>query len=239
MLKDAARRSLRKLGWDLRPWDSTGASDFCAIQRLKTHDVNLVFDVGANAGQFGRSLWNAGYTGRIVSFEPLSAAYGKLVKASRTYPGWEIAQRMAIGSKDGDIQIHVASNSISSSALDMLDTFRDAKPSLSYVGKEDVPLRRLDTVGPAYIHGDSVSFLKIDTQGFEAEVLDGAPRILEMMVGVQLELALTPLYENECTYDELMARLHALGFNTWGIEPGFTHPRSGRLLELDATLFRA
>lgn len=238
MLKDVAKRFVRRLGWDLRRWDIANSSDARIVQRLKAQGVNLVFDVGANVGQFGKSLWNAGYTGRIVSFEPLSAAYRDLVMASGAYPSWEVAPQMAIGSKDGEIQINVASNSVSSSVLDMLDTFHNANPSLSYVGKEVVPLRRLDTVGPHYVHCNSVPFLKIDTQGFEANVLDGAPKILEMVAGVQLELALTPLYENECTYDVLMGRLQALGFNTWGIEPGFTHPESGRLLEIDATLFR-
>ena len=237
-MKDVVRRAIRSLGWELSRWNVTNCRDARALRRLEARDVNLVFDVGANVGQFAMSLWNAGYRGRIVSFEPLTHVHQALERASRAYAGWEVAPRMAIGRTDDETQIHVAENSVASSLLNMLDAHRNAAAEAHYVRTENVPLRALDSVGPSYIGADSVVFLKIDAQGYEAEVLAGASAIIRRVVGLQLELSLTPLYEGERTYDEMLPRLKELGFELWGIEPGFVHPESERLLQVDVTLFR-
>jgi hypothetical protein len=134
--------------------------------------------------------------------------------------------------------MHVAGNSVSSSALKMLDAHLKAAPQSAYVRNEPVPLRRLDTIGADFVHPDSILFLKIDTQGFETQVLQGAPISLQKAVGLHVELSLLPLYDGQCLYDEMIARLKALGFDLWDILPGFTDPRSGRLLQADATFFR-
>ena len=89
---------------------------------LRTHNVNLIFDVGANAGQFGVLLREIGFDGKIVSFEPLSDARESLQNISRNDPMWQIALQTAIGEENGEIEIQIAGNSQSSSVLDMLDT---------------------------------------------------------------------------------------------------------------------
>lgn len=237
LLRDAPKRALRRIGWDLRRWDIDTSSEARAVQRLRSHGVNLVFDVGANAGQFARSLRNAGYAGRIVSFEPLSHAWEYLQTVSRLYK-WEVAARMAIGSEDGEVSIHVAANSASSSILNMLPSHLSAAPESTYVGTEQVAVRRLDTVGGQYVQSDSVLFIKVDTQGFESEVIAGATDMIRRCVGVQLELSAVPLYENDRRYDALMEQMASCGFELWGIDPGFTDPDSGRLLQFDASFFR-
>ena len=50
---------------------------------LAAHNVNLVFDVGANTGQFAKAIRGDGFNGRIVSFEPLIAAHEQLVASSK------------------------------------------------------------------------------------------------------------------------------------------------------------
>ena len=205
---------------------------------LSTHNVNLVFDVGANIGQFGRSLREAGYRGRIVSFEPLSAAWEQLAAASSKDSLWEVAPRAAIGSEDGEIDLHVAGNSVSSSALEMLSMHENTAPESRYVGSEKAPLRRLDSVGLEYLRPDSVPILKIDTQGYEDRVLHGASGIMDRIMGLQIELSLVPLYEGQMLFNDLIDYVKTAGFDLWGLWPEFTDPRSGRLLQVDATFFR-
>lgn len=238
MLKRLVKRGMRRLGFDLRHYrpESSGEAQFMAM--LSAHGVNLVFDVGANIGQFGRWLREAGYSERIVSFEPLSAARKQLSVASQYDPLWEIAPQAAIGSEDGEIDIHIAGNSVSSSVLDMLDAHANAAPGSAYVDSEKVPLQRLDTIAPGYLHPDSILFLKIDTQGYEDRVLKGAPGLLERAIGLQLELSFVPLYDGQRPYDELIAQLKNLGFNLWCMTPAFVDPINGRLLQVDATFFR-
>ena len=155
MLKSFVKRTIRRLGFDIRRYNPASSESVQLMRMLSAHRVNLVFDVGANTGQFGHFLRDAGYRGRIVSFEPLSVAWEKLLEASRKDALWEIAPRAAIGSDDGEIEIHVAGNSVSSSVLEMLDSHANAALKSRYVGKERVTLLRLDSIAPDYVHADS------------------------------------------------------------------------------------
>jgi FkbM family methyltransferase len=205
---------------------------------LKSNGIDVVFDVGANNGQFGQLLRSLGYRGRIVSFEPLSAVWGKLAKTCRKDPLWTAADRAALGSEDGEIEINVSRMTGSSSALQMLKIHTDVAPGSDYIGKERSPLRRLDSVGTQYLREDSRLFIKIDTQGFEPEVLKGATRLLDRTVGLLLELSLIPLYKDQSLYDEMIHSVKTMGFDMWAISPGISDPCTGRLLQADATFFR-
>jgi FkbM family methyltransferase len=206
---------------------------------LKFHDINTVFDVGANTGQFGRELRSqADYHGRIVSFEPLSDAYVRLVKAAAGYKRWDVAPRVAIGAGEGTVTINVAANSLSSSVLSMLDSHVQAAPESLYTGQETVQLTSLDKVAPLYLEDSSITFLKIDTQGYEGPVLAGATRTLTRLTGVQLELSLVPLYAGQRLMPDLMEFMRDSGFDLWAVAPVLADPTSGRLLQFDATFFR-
>jgi predicted xylose isomerase-like sugar epimerase len=84
MFKSFAKRAFKSVGLDVRRFTPVASEGFRLSMMLEAHRVNLVFDVGANQGQFARSLREIGYGGRIVSFEPLSEAWGKLRDAART-----------------------------------------------------------------------------------------------------------------------------------------------------------
>jgi FkbM family methyltransferase len=179
-----------------------------------------------------------GYRGRIVSFEPLSAAREILLKASSGDPLWEVAPRAAIGSEDGEIEIHVAGNLASSSVLDMMEVHLKNAPRTKYVGVEKVPLRRLDAVGLEYIRSDSVLLIKIDTQGYEDKVLKGATELLKVAVGVHLEMSMVQLYQGQPLFDSLIPDLKERGFEMWDWNPQFFDHQSGRLLQGDGTFYR-
>ena len=239
IIKGTIKFYLRHLGFDLRRYHPASSEDAQRMAMLTAHGVNLVFDVGANIGQFGRDLRYAGYSGRIVSFEPLTAARKQLLLDSNNDPLWEVAPQAAIGNEDGEIEIHVAGNSVSSSVLNMLEAHASAAPESAYVSTEKVPLRRLDTIATDYLHPDAVLFIKIDTQGYEDRVLQGASNLLEKAVGLQLELSFVSLYDGQCLYDEIVDQIKALGFDLWAVWPAFVDPQSGRILQADATFFRS
>ena len=233
------RRLLRRFGVDAHRYLPASSSSAQRMAIFRYRGINLVLDVGANSGQFGSSLREAGYTGRIVSFEPLESARKRLLAASAGDAEWEIAEKAAIGREEGEIDIHVSANSVSSSALDMLDAHLRSTPEARYVGMERVRLRRLDSVAIPYLRPGSVTLLKIDTQGYEDRVLDGAAAILPRMAGIQLELSLVPLYREQVLLPEMIERLRRLDFDLWAIWPDFADADSGRLLQVDATFLRA
>ena len=107
-MKSFVKRFFRGCGYELREYNPAISESAQFMKMLSTHKVNLVFDVGANVGQFGRkNLRDAGYSGRIVSFEPTLAAWNMLLAESKNDPLWDVAPRTAIGNADGEIEIHI------------------------------------------------------------------------------------------------------------------------------------
>jgi len=205
---------------------------------LRQFKIDLVLDVGANTGQFASQVRQGGYTGKIVSFEPLSRAHGELVSSSAADPMWEAHPRCALGDHNGEIEINIAGNSFSSSILPMLESHRSAAPESAYEGKESAPIKTLDTVAGQYLKDAQAPFLKIDTQGFEWLVLDGARDTLPQIKGILVELSLVPLYEGQHLWREVIDRLEAEGFTLWAFTPGFSDQASGRSLQVDGVFYR-
>ena len=201
---------------------------------LAEHGVDVVLDVGAARGGFAGELRRFGYSGRIVSFEPLSAAYADLVAASADDPRWTCVNT-ALGRTKGRTTINIASNSDSSSLLAMEQEHRSAAPHVDYVGQEEIEVARLDDLAPEHL--GSRTFLKIDTQGFEKEVIAGGPATLKECVGLQLELSFVPLYTGGMLVDEAVSLAYDEGFRMVAVFQGFTSPR-GALLQADAVFFR-
>jgi len=239
MLKKTIKKLSRSLGIDLKKYN-VQTSEAAKMQRLLAyHNIDLVFDVGANIGQYAKLLRELGYSGRIVSFEPLSSAYSQLKAVSKKDPLWEIAPQTAIGNQEGEITINIAGNSQSSSALPMLDAHLESAPESAYSGSETVKLSRLDTLAKDYIKSETKSiFLKIDVQGLEKQVLEGATAILPLVKGIKLELSLVPLYEGQVLFKEMIDIVEKLGYELYGIEPGFTAEKTGRMLQMDGIFFK-
>ena len=234
---EAVVRALHRAGWDLQR--HPGWFDFAHRRNvlLSARGIDLVLDVGANAGQFGRELRGYGYRGRIVSFEPLRAPYDALAARAGADDLWT-AVHSAVGDHDGTLPIHVAANSDSSSALAMGRRHLDAAPQSAYVGVEEAPLARLDTLAAPYLASDRRPYLKVDTQGYEWQVLDGALEVLPQMAAVELELSLVELYEGQRTWLELVERMADAGLRPVGLGHDFWDERTGETLQVDGIFVR-
>lgn len=208
------------------------------VASMHKFGIDLVLDVGANTGQFASDIRRFGFEGRIVSFEPLTQAHAGLVKNSEPDPLWETYPRCALGDHEGEAEINIAGNSESSSILPMLETHRGAAPNSAYLGKEIVKVSTLDMVSGPYLKDARAAFLKIDTQGFEWQVLDGALETLPRIKGIMTELSLVPLYEGQHLWKEVIDRLESSGFSLWGFKPVFSDPISGRTLQVDGVFYR-
>jgi len=217
-----------------QPWH------FCELRRsrlIRTAGVTCVVDVGANTGQYGGELRETGYSGRLVSFEPLSAAFEVLAKRAAKNQPWE-CMRMALGSHDGTACLNVAANLVSSSILPMLQAHSNAAPESRYVGIEDAPMRTLDSLAPVLFRPQDSIWLKLDVQGFEQEVLDGAELLLRSVKAIEVELSLQPLYEGQPLYLPMIEFLQHRGYTLTSIAPGFFDECTGRLLQFDGIFLR-
>ena len=139
-------------------------------------NFDVMFDIGANTGQFSLDVRSKGYRGKIVSFEPLTLARKKLIQNSSKDSNWHVHDQVAVGDHNGFIDINISKNSVSSSILPMLNLHSDAESKSVYVDQEKIPIVTLDEVANLYLNDSSNCFIKIDTQGYESQVLDGAKK---------------------------------------------------------------
>jgi FkbM family methyltransferase len=233
-LRDIAQRA----GFDVIPMHRRSHPLARRMSLLAHHRIDVVLDVGANGGQYGRELRRLGYRGRIVSFEPLAEPYARLEAERRGDSLWE-SERVAVGPTPGEATLRVAANEgASSSFLPMLQRHREVAPQAGYVGEERVRVERLDALLARHVRPGERTFVKIDTQGFERAVVESAGDAVARVTGFQLELSLVRLYEGGALFHELEQMLRERGFLLMSVEPGISDPKSGQLLQMDGVFFR-
>jgi FkbM family methyltransferase len=165
----------------------------------------------------------------------LPEAHFILSKRAVNDPKWIIAPRAAVGAKAGTAQINIAQNSFSSSLLPVTATSTDAAPKSAFIGTVQTPVITLDECD--LVDRGANTFIKVDTQGFEMEVLKGATELLKTAKGVQLEMSFTPMYDGAPDFETLYRFMLDRGFELWGMDTAFRDPKTRRLYQVDATFF--
>lgn len=207
------------------------------IRMMQQLHINLVLDVGANNGTYALDLRKGGYRGRIWSYEPQHEAFAELEKAAADDDGWKTVN-CACGAKAGSADINVAKNSYSSSLLPMLEAHSTTLPDSAYVSSETISVCTLDDSVVASLGARDCVWLKIDTQGYEAEVLKGASRLMSKVQALECELSLVPLYDGQPLIDEMITAIYQMGFRMVGMAPVFSEKETDYLLQIDGTFLK-
>lgn len=236
--QDRLRRGLRRLGLDVHRYP-TGDGLARAVDLMNRSDLDLVVDVGASVGEYVHELRSRGYRGDVLSFEPLSESFRALSRRASRDQRWT-ARQSALGAEVGEIDINVAANrGESSSALPMLDRHVNAAPEAQIVAVEKCGLSTLDAAletEDRYAERDF--FLKLDVQGLEGAVLEGARKSAAngRIRGLQIELSLAPLYEGAMPGKAAFDWAESNGLKPVYVRPGFSDQRH-ELLQFDAFFF--
>ena len=205
---------------------------------LRGRQISLVLDVGANTGQYGVSLRHkVGYQGRIVSFEPLSDAFAGLQRTIIGDAHWQCCN-IALGDRKDTSVINISANSWSSSLLPVSATTVGIEPSISYVGKQEISLHRLDQILDQVARHDDRIFLKIDTQGYEMNVIKGALGVIDRFDLIQVETAFFEAYQGETLIGDMIKFFDCIGYKVVSLDPGWENPTTGELLEADVIFAR-
>lgn len=241
MALELHRRLARKLGYDIQKFNKQVVVETHLRYLLPLLKIDIVLDVGANEGQYAQGLREVvGYEGTIHSFEPLPAAYAKLAEKASRDPRWHV-HNYALGDEDGEAELKVMEHTVFSS-LHAANAQGQAKfkDGISVAETVKVPLRRLD--GLVHELGIDVmgtpSFLKMDTQGHDAWVFQGASGIVQHLKGLQSEVSVIGIYEGVPTYLELLAVYKGAGFELTGAYTINRYRDTGHIVELDCVFAR-
>lgn len=234
--KRALRRLLHAIGLDVH-WHVPEPRHHL-LTLLNLYGVSTVFDIGANIGMSGQYLRNLGFRGDIVSFEPVKELYEQLREQAADDPRWR-TEHLALGDVTGEMTIHVSGGAGgASSFLRMRDEVTVRAPELRVLRDERVHVSTIDEVSARYYPTGDRLFLKLDVQGYEQRVLEGARRSLDRVVGMRIEVSVVESYQDEPLLQQMLPYLYGLGFRLTSIEHAWSHPKTQEVYQLDATLFR-
>jgi FkbM family methyltransferase len=240
IVKDSVLKVSRSFGYDIVPLREMKERDFALHLRelLSRLDIDCVLDVGANAGQYRDFLRDKVlYDGSIISFEPVSRHIDALRERSKADRDWHI-EAYALGSSDGAMPINVMVSDQFSSFLEPdHDRVKDYAELNVACHTETVTVRTLDVVLPVLQEriGFDRPYLKIDTQGFDIEVLRGADDSLSAVKALQTEASVIGIYKGMPQYMDIIRYLDERGFDITGLYP-VSRDRSLRLVEFDCVM---
>ncbi len=225
-----------KFGYDLVK-DKSKGYDAQLNQFLHKNLFDGVIDVGANIGQYGQRLIQAGWHKPVFSFEPNPQVHALLKAKAQAYPLWQVQEPLALGSKGGVAQFQVSQESDMSSLLPQTELLQKISPSSSVSRTIEVRVKRLDELAATFTDCQKL-FVKMDVQGFEAEVMAGATGLLPKIHGFQLELSLLPMYSGEKLWLPMIEDLANMGFAVQLLFPGYFERKLARQLQVDCVFLR-
>jgi FkbM family methyltransferase len=205
---------------------------------LKAFKVDCVFDVGANAGQYALRLRKLGYSGQIISFEPNPQLAETLNHLSSRDAKWHF-EPSALDSVERTAEFNVMGesqlSSLHSPTQDGSDRYGEAFDVTQKVTLRTQTLAKVFPVLQGRF-GFQRPFLKMDTQGHDLAVAEGAGDVLTRFVGLQSELALSPLYEDSANYARTIDFYRSKGFALSGLIPN-NEGNFPDLLETDCLMY--
>jgi FkbM family methyltransferase len=209
------------------------------LRRFWKHfQVDCIFDVGANIGQYAAMARSLGFTGPIISFEPIPHLADKVRGAATNDPDHYVEQ-LALDEVVRDTAFNVMAADQFSSLHNPTEVDAIYINEYNYV-VETVPVTtaRLDAIFDRYQAklGFERPFLKMDTQGNDLAVARGAADRLQRFVGLQSELSFKPIYEGQANFTEVLAFYASQGFGLSALVPN-NDGHFPDLVEMDCIMY--
>lgn len=240
------RRLAQAFGYDIDKFNKQLTVETHLRELLPRLGVDLVLDVGANEGQYVGVLRHVGYTGQIISFEPSAEAFAKLAQAAAKDDSWQVFN-IALGDATGEATLNISGASVFNS-LHQSNEFGKAKygaaieSPIEAPSTETVSVERLDTIlhmlreEKVVDFADRNVFLKMDTQGHDSAVFDGAGEYASRFSGLQSEIAVTPIYDGIPDYMDSIALYRSFGYEVTGLYTVNRHRVTGHVIEFDCVM---
>lgn len=237
----AVKGLFRSLGFALERLPSGDAFAFAPRPEdrnlwIRKLGIRTVLDVGGHTGESAMQFRAILPDAMIYSFEPLRECFAELQRNLAGRPR-HAAFNVALGGERGRSEIHRSEYSASSSLLPMADLHKSAYPFSAESSPETITVETLDALAPT-LELEQPILMKIDTQGFEKSVLQGAAATLPRVKLLIVETSFLELYRNQPRFPEIYRILEAAGFEYRGSWDQFLNPKDGEPLQQDAIFLR-
>ncbi|MBL8189233.1 MAG: FkbM family methyltransferase [Acidobacteria bacterium] len=228
------KRAFEMVGLELTRADRSPSRTLLGLRHLP---IRTIVDVGANTGQFARHIIQFFPQARLFCFEPLAEPFAELQRWAAAQSGRVQAFNVALGAEDGEAQMfRHTEHSASSSLLVTTDVCNQLYPQTRAQDTVPVKLTTLD----AALGGQSLQpelLIKLDTQGYERQVIAGATETLRQARACIVEANLYKLYDQQPSFIELAVLLNDLGFRYAGnLEQ--TCSATGEVVYVDAVFLK-
>lgn len=222
----------------LATWPKFSYTSFFMVNDLKRQGLSpmTVIDVGANVGQFAVSCLKAYPDAKLYSFEPNPACVAELAK---NLAGFEKSSIfcVAVGSEVGELPFNINEHSHSSSLLPLTAEHLGAYPSAREVDVIKVKVDTLDNLLSG-VPLTSPVLLKVDVQGFEAQVLAGAAATLANVDYVLIETSFKQLYQGELLFMDMVRLMERHGFGFVRPVGWLCDPNTDEVIQMDSLFGR-
>lgn len=219
-------------------WPKFSVTSYSMVSRLLRQDVTprTVIDVGANVGQFAVVSAKLFPDVRVHSFEPVPACAAELRKNVAELKNI-LVYSFALGEAAGEAKLHVNSYSHASSFLPATRKHREAFPEVRESGEVSVEVSTLDREFSG-VELQGPVLLKLDVQGYEAQVIRGGTETLKRVDYVVLEASFKQMYEGEDLFADILRLMEDHGFRFERPVGWLTAPGNGEVLQMDALFAR-
>lgn len=231
-----SRRLIRSLGFELKRYGPLTVS-WCIREALTSYDIKTLLDVGGNRGQFGLAMRDLGFRGTIHSFEPVPEARDVLEAVAKRDGNW-VVHAQALGAFAGTAQFNIGRLDQTSSLKSVEPVEAEANNVLEVVRQIDVEINTLDAFAAGHGIRPESTFLKIDVQGAELEVLAGGAEFLSHVPMVLTETALTSAYKDGSRLEDIINIFKRDDLHVAAIQPIYASVKRNLLVDMDVLAMR-
>jgi FkbM family methyltransferase len=234
---DLAKNALERVGFKVTRFPPPYSLPWQIRRVLEHEQINGIVDVGAHEGEFVRLARRVvGFKGPVSSYEPSAASYELLRQRMAGDPMWT-GHRMALGAKNSELELNVYPESVFNSFLtpNVLGRGMFAPELNAGWTTESAPVRRLDDV----LDLGGTLLLKVDTQGFDMQVIEGAAGVLDRVAAILVEVPIRPIYDDAPDVIDILRQMADWGYELLGLFPVTRDPDYFRVIEFDGVFVRA
>jgi len=229
------RRRLGRLRGTLAGGLSPGHIDSLELLDIaKRVGIEVIYDIGANVGTWTLLATSLIPEAALEAFEPLPAHVEHFDKICGRLPGIRL-HPVALGSENGTARLRVTNFSDSSSILPVAWAGHE-QFGLKESGSVPVAIRRLDDYRAERVLA-LPDLIKLDVQGYELEVLKGAPDCVAHSKAVLAEVSFIEYYERQCLFHDIVAFLAGFGLHCAAM--GHSTPTGRPLGQTDVLFIRS